>query len=297
MSPRSGRTVGADSIPARAAAPPVSAATLVGTRDAFPPSMANRYERPADLAAAIERSPTVPEGDDERFAGYGVMAAPFASGDLLAMRRFPASSLGGGYTSVWHRAPSGEWTIWSDREPLEACPRYFGGALTRAIAAPIELAWPGPRRLAIELPAADLRWTLELASTGTTRLLNALGQAMPDALWRSPRALAVLARVAGAALHAGTLQLAGRAPNGQTFIANPMLLWTIASSRAVLAGRDFGALAPLPEQTRLGDFWLPQRGLFAMGRASFEPLDVTRHRLVSQAPRPAPAEHAPPPPP
>jgi len=259
--------------------------------------MATSYESPADLVAAIERTPTLPEGDDERFAGYGVMAAPFASGDLLAMRRFPASSLGGGYTTVWHRAPSGEWTIWSDREPLETCPRYFGSALTRAIETPIDVAWPGPRTLAIDVPGADLRFRLELESTGTTRLLSALGGAMPDAMWRSSPALAVLARVAGAMLHAGKLQLAGRAPNGQSFVANPMLLWTIASARAVLAGRDLGALAPLPEQARLGDFWLPQRGLFAIGRAFFEPLDVTRHRLVAQA-APAPrVEHPPPPPP
>ncbi len=258
--------------------------------------MATSNDAPAELVAAIERDPTLPEGDDERFAGYGVMAAPFASGDLLAMRRFPVSSLGGGYTTVWHRAPSGEWTIYSDRAPLETCPRYFGSALTRAVEGPIEVVWPGPRSLSIDVPGADLRWSLELESTGTTRLLSALGGAMPDGMWRSPRALAVLARVAGAMLHAGKLQLAGRAPNGQTFVANPMLLWTLASSRAVLGGRDLGALAPLPEQVRLGDFWLPQRGLFAIGRAFFEPFDATRHLLVAQA-KPEPrVEHPPPPP-
>ncbi len=260
--------------------------------------MATEYERPAELAQAIERSPSLPEGDDERFAGYGVMAAPFSSGDLLAMRRFPASSLGGGYTTVWHRATSGEWTIWSDRPPLETCPRYFGSALARAIETPIQVTWSGPRSLAIEVPAADLRWTLELEATGTARLLTALGKALPDRFWRSPRALAMLARVAGRMLHAGKLQLAGRVPNGQTFVANPMLLWTIASSSAVLAGRDFGELAPLPEQTHLGDFWLPQRGIFAIGRAFFEPLDATRHRVVPQAASEAAprTEQAPPPP-
>ena len=258
--------------------------------------MATSYDSPAKLVEGIERDPTLPDGDDERFAGYGVMAAPFASGDLLAMRRFPASSLGGGYTTVWHRAPSGEWTIYSDREPLETCPRYFGSALARAIEGPIELAWPGPRSFSVDVPGAELRWTLELESTGTTRLLSALGGAMPDGMWRSPGALAVLARVAGAMLHAGKLQLAGRAPNGQRFVANPMLLWMITSAHAVLGDRDLGALAPLPEQARLGDFWLPQRGLFAIGRAFFEPFDATRHLLVAQN-RPEPrVEHPPPPP-
>src|SRR5690606_9062829 len=141
--------------------------------------MATEYERPAELAQAIERSPSLPEGDDERFAGYGVMAAPFSSGDLLAMRRFPASSLGGGYTTVWHRATSGEWTIWSDRPPLETCPRYFGSALARAIETPIQVTWSGPRRLASDAPAADARRTPALEATRTARLPTAARQAAP----------------------------------------------------------------------------------------------------------------------
>jgi hypothetical protein len=34
---------------------------------------------------------------------------------------------------------------------------------------------------------------------------------------------------------------------------------------------------PLPHQDRLGDFWLPQRGLFAVGTARFDTYDPTRH--------------------
>jgi hypothetical protein len=30
-------------------------------------------------------------------------------------------------------------------------------------------------------------------------------------------------------------------------------------------------------QARLADFWIPQRGLFAVGRAFLEPLDAARH--------------------
>ena len=41
----------------------------------------------AKLARRLERYPELPSGDEERFVGYGVMAAPFQSGDLLAMRR------------------------------------------------------------------------------------------------------------------------------------------------------------------------------------------------------------------
>jgi hypothetical protein len=58
-----------------------------------------------------------------------------------------------------------------------------------------------------------------------------------------------MARIAGPLLHAGHSALTGDAPNGQRFRVNPMRL---------------------PEQARLGDFWTPQRGLIAIGRAFFE---------------------------
>lgn len=38
-----------------------------------------------------------------------------------------------------------------------------------------------------------------------------------------------------------------------------------------------------PEQERLGDFRIPQRGLFVIGRALFEPLDPIRHRCETHA--------------
>src|SRR3990172_1211308 len=82
---------------------------------------------PRDCAERIERAPELPRGDGERFGGYGVMGAPFCSGHVLAMRRFTASSVGAGYTSVWHRDPGGAWTFYADVDPLEACTRYFVG--------------------------------------------------------------------------------------------------------------------------------------------------------------------------
>jgi hypothetical protein len=235
------------------------------------------------MVARLEREARLPEGAEERFAGYGVMAAPFTSGEVLAMRRFPASSLGHGYVSVWHRAADGTWTFWSDRAPLEACPRYFGSAITHARVAAIEVRWPEPRRLEIRIPDAALEWRMELEPTASTRFLNAFGRAMPERLWHSRRALWLMARLAGPLLHAGRLGLAGRAPNGQAFLANPLLVWGLRSATATIAGRSLGELGALPEQARLGDFWIPQRGLFAIGRAFFEPADPSRHHLVAQA--------------
>ena len=75
--------------------------------------------------------------------------------------------------------------------------------------------------------------------------------------------------VAGAALRAGRVGLQGRVPNGQRFVANPLRTWLVADARARLAGDDFGPVGALGEQARLGDFWIPQRGVFALGRALF----------------------------
>jgi hypothetical protein len=244
--------------------------------------MRNEHDDVAALVGRLEREPSLPEGQEERFAGYGVMAVPFQSGDILAMRRFAASSLGHGYSSVWHRAPEGTWTFWSDQPPLEACPRYFGSAISRAVMTPIVIRWPKPRQLEVEVPAAELRWTLELETTRSTRTMNRLGEMMPDRLWRSPRALALMAKLAGRLLHAGRLGLSGHLPNGQAFVANPMLVWSIRESSAAIGGRDLGPVGALPEQAHLGDFWLPQRALFAVGRAFFEPADQSRHHLVAQ---------------
>jgi hypothetical protein len=65
---------------------------------------------PADEAADTETA-GLPAGGGERFAGYGVMGLPFRSGHVLAMRRFPASSIGPACTSVWHRSPDGRWVF------------------------------------------------------------------------------------------------------------------------------------------------------------------------------------------
>jgi hypothetical protein len=250
--------------------------------------MQNQFADVATLVDRLEREHPLPGGDEERFLGYGVMADPFQSGDLLAMRRFPASSLGAGYTSVWHRSPEGQWTFWSDRPPLQACPRYFGSDIAHAVSTPITVRWTGPLHLEIEIPAADLRWAMDLESTRVTRTLNRLGQLLPERAWRSPYTLALIGRFAARLLHAGRLGLSGRVPNGQAFIANPQLVWIVGSSSASIAGRDLGPMGPLAEQTHLGDFWIPQRALFAIGRSFFEPVDPSRHRLVPEITRPAP---------
>jgi hypothetical protein len=46
------------------------------------------------------------------------------------MRRFPVSSVGPGYTSVWHRDPAGRWVIYQDQGPRFTDPSTLSSATT-----------------------------------------------------------------------------------------------------------------------------------------------------------------------
>jgi hypothetical protein len=232
---------------------------------------------PREMVRRAEARAALPSGNDERFTGYGIMGLPFRSGHVLAMRRFGASSVGPGYTSIWHRAASGAWTFYADVAPRLSCTRYFGAMAARAIETPITIAWTGPDRFTIAAIAERLEWEVRVGATFATRLMNAVGTLMPDAAWRNPALLGAMEPLAGALLGVGRVGLHGRAPNGQRFVANPLTVWAIVESRAVLAGEDLGPPGPVEPQARLGDFWVPQRGIFALGRAFFEPFDAGRH--------------------
>ncbi|WP_280419726.1 hypothetical protein [Nocardia carnea] len=228
-----------------------------------------------------EAGAALPAGADaERFAGYGVMGQPFASGHYLAFRHFAASSVGPGYASVWHRDPAGDWVIYSSVSPRESCARYYSSALAQARVAQIAVEWTGPFGLTVQVPD-ELEWDIELGRSPATVVMTGLGSVMPAALWRNPGVLASMSRVAGPALGVGRVRLSGTTPNGQWFRTNPRMLWTVERTVARIGGVDIGPPGPLPEQTGLGDFRLPQRGMFAVGEAYFEPYDAARHRAAS----------------
>lgn len=240
---------------------------------------------PRDLAERTEHLPADRRPDRERFSGYGVMGLPFASGHVLALRRFPASSVGPGYSSVWHRDPGGRWTFYSDVEPLQSCNRYFGSAVDSFQRTEIGITWTGPRAVSVVVPG-KLEWEIALEPTPVTRLMNAMGSLMPEPLWMSRRVLSVVGSVASLLLHAGKLRMYGWSPNGQDFVANPRLIWTIPKSRAVVGGGTLGPVGPVSPQAWLGGFAIPNRGLFVIGKAVFEPFDASRH--TAEATRTAP---------
>jgi hypothetical protein len=177
---------------------------------------------PRDHATMVERSAALPPGQDERFAGYGVMGLPFGSGHYLALRRFAASSLGPAYSAVWWRDAAGRWAFFADAPARLSCARYFGPALERAEECEIGLAWRGPRSLSVSIPGI-LDWQVELGSSLATRLMSRLGGAAPRALWRSRAALGVMGRLGGPLLGVGRLRLQGSVPSGQR--SEPVRAW------------------------------------------------------------------------
>ena len=48
-------------------------------------------------------------------------------------------------------------------------------------------------------------------------------------------------------------------------------MWFGRDSKAQLQGHRLGQTSALPVQDRLGDVWVPQRGLFMTGSVLFEP--------------------------
>jgi hypothetical protein len=209
--------------------------------------------------------------------GLAVVGLPFASGDILCLRRFPASSFGPGYDSVWHRSADGDWTMYVSIAPEQSCPRFFGAAIARAVETPITIDWTGDFTLRVGVPAAGLDWELRMAGSPIERLMNLMMALMPRSLYRNNLVLSFMSLVSTVLLGAGRFRLRGRVPNRQWFQAGPRRLWSIPESRASIAGRDLGPLGPLAAQATLGEFPMPQRGLFMIGGISFEAYAPGRH--------------------
>ncbi|SRR5579875_340084 len=224
---------------------------------------------PRTFARDVETHPVLAVSNEERFTGYGVLGLPFATGHVLAMRRFPASSIGPAYTSIWHRDPAGRWTFWQDQSDDQACSRYFGSAVEEIRRSHFDLEWMDECTMRVSSADPSLIWTMKMTASTVTRALNAVGWLLPSRAWRSLPILKAMGSTAGIALRAGRVRLVGDTPNGQSFVANPTRIWLIGDSSARLDDKDLGAPAPLAVQARIGEFWIPQRGVFAVGHAFF----------------------------
>jgi hypothetical protein len=193
------------------------------------------------------------------------MGLPFSTGHVLGLRRWTASSVGVGFTSIWHRDPVGRWTFYETVGGESGCRRYFGADVGRVEIGPIRLDWETSNRVHVRTADGSVEWTIEAGSTLMTRLMSAVGASVPAAAWRSPSVLAAMGTVAGRALGVGKLRLTGQTSNSQHFDANPRRIWYVTASRAVVEGVDLGPPGPLTEQARMADFYFPQRGVLAVG--------------------------------
>jgi hypothetical protein len=203
------------------------------------------------------------------------MGLPFSSGHILGLRCFPGTSLGTPYKSVWHRDPQGNWIFYQNAVAERSCPRYFGKALLKAVEVyEIKIEWTGPADLLVSAEGTvRLEWSISLTSTVSTRIMNVLAGIIPAPLWQNSRFLYLMGKAASSMLGAGKLGLSGKVPNGQEFIANPKYIWFVRDSKAILNGNDLGPVGKLTSQAKLGDFWIPQKGIVAIGDSMFEPLD------------------------
>ena len=233
---------------------------------------------PAAIVAALNDRPELPAGNDERFAGFGIMGLPFANGHYLGLRQFPTATFAPAYASVWHRDPTGTWTFYATTPGQQSCARYFSSSTsTDACQCDIDVTWETPWSLRVHIDNL-LDWTVELGESAATRLISQVGQRLPEWTWTNRTALGAISRVAGRALGIGEMRLAGTASNGQTFMVAPRMVWAVTRSEAVLRGAPLGPTGPLHTQARLGDFRLPQRGIAVVANGHFENFDPDRHR-------------------
>ena len=224
---------------------------------------------PQAAAAVMERNAPLPCGDGDRFSGYSVLGVPFATGDVLVLRKFTRSSLGPHYTSVWHRSPAGQWVFYSNVAPDQSCARYFGRAIDRTVVAPVRLEWVTPFRVQVLVPSR-LEWEIDIALSPAARLINAVAHVLPEPWWRSARVLRALAVMGRLALGTGPIAWTGCTPNGHAFTTWVRRTWVVESSRARVGGRELGAPHALPRQARLADVRIPQRGLFVVEQSRMD---------------------------
>jgi hypothetical protein len=220
---------------------------------------------PAGMAAVFERGVPLPAGPGDRYAGYAVLDLRFSSGDVLALRRFPTTSVGIGFTSVWHRGPDGVWTLYADVPSGQGCGRHFGALASHAVVAPMRIHWSDARALSIEVDSGQrLKWKVELASSAVTTAFNVAATVLPPSWWTNRRALKITQPLVDLGLWVGRLRLFDRLPDGVCVRVLPQALWAVDASRAVLAGRDFGPLKTYPGN-RPVNLWPQRRSLFAAG--------------------------------
>jgi hypothetical protein len=234
----------------------------------------NLNQQTQAIAPEVCRSP-VP--GFEHVKGYGVFAAPFESGHVLALRVFPENDFAP-YRTVWHRTPDGDWSIFVDAPRHDiACPRYYGAAASRVESASIRVTWTGPAHLRVEMDEPRFVWDLAMTSSPVLGLMNVVNPRFPERARRAPGVLRAMEVMANHILGLGPVTLAGITPNGYPSMLLPERMFFPTSCRAELEGVDLGPPARGGACPTIGNMKLPARPVFAIGRAYFELRDPVEY--------------------
>ena len=249
-----------------------------------------------DLSSRLSQLPATrgraPWPDHEYVKGWGVFGLPFDSGHVLALRVFPENDFSP-YRTLWHRAPSGEWSIYVDGTRLDtACPRYYGAACEYTGFAHITLNWTGPASLRVTMDSPSLDWTLTASATPLLRLLNPVNAALPLASWR-PQTLVQAREAMARGLGMGRLKMSGVMPSGHTGTLMPKEMYVIDDSHARFDGVELGRPVRLKDNPKIGDVPLPARGVLAVGGAVWQILDQVEYERTLSETAPALCANAP----
>lgn len=218
-------------------------------------------------AEVVERRAHIPPDGDERFVGYAVLGQRFQSGHVLALRRWPATSIGPAYTSVWHRSPDDTWRLYADVPPAQSCARYIDSAMSSSWEGRIRLAWSDPYRLCVDVRGVGLEWNIDFRRTWITRAFTAARSVLPDAALATEPVSRALEWMARACLGVGGLS--GVMPSGHYYRALPRCIWLMDDARAWLNGVNLGPPERAAVNPRIGSLTVPTCGALAFVSAQF----------------------------
>ena len=201
----------------------------------------------------------------EHQRGWGIVAFPFDSGHVLALRVSPQNDFAP-FTSVWHRTPDGAWSIYVDGPRLDtACPRYWSDAAEHVQKTTISLDWSGPRDLVVDMAEPRLEWRASMAAGPLVRALNATATHLPEAILRTEPMIRCVEWIGDVLFELGDITLSTPVPNGQDAIVVVRRLFPIVDGAASLDGEALGAPATGSDTPTFGEARLPARPVFSIG--------------------------------
>lgn len=235
---------------------------------------------------------TAPWPGHELLRGYAVMALPFSSGYLLALRVWVQNDFAP-YRSVWIRSPEGVWRMINDGPLLEAtCPRYWGPAVPDARLGEVNLVWESPDELVVKMDQPRFVWRMRMGCPPFLRVMNMLHGALPLWTWKFDPLVGIREWMACEILEMGDIQFSFRAPSGQQALILPREIYFIRESRASLDGKDLGRPVRLSHNPVIGGVRLPTRSVFATGQSFVQIEDRQAYRRLRERSRAMTARRA-----